>query len=136
MSKMQSARMNALARLSSKYDSMEVEGMKKPFGDAGDTNPLEKSGYEGEVTPAKYFAEGGLIAEEMEGAPQAEMGSGNHDETSPDMFASAWEELTGKKWRRHEDQYGLGGDSQDDGSGVDAASEGGEDDDEKPRGKR
>lgn len=124
MSKM--ARMGALAALMKVLDDGDTDSLRgsHPFGDAGDKNPLEKSGYEGEVSPAQSFAEGG------------EIGSGDHDETSPDMFAAQWEQLTGKTWRRKEDQEGLGGDSEDDGSGMDAASEGDDEDDDKPLGKR
>ncbi len=113
------ARMGALDKLMSLLDDGDAEDMKgKPFGDAGDKNPVEKSGMGGAVEPAKYFAKGG------------EIGSGDHDETDGDMFASSWEELTGKKFKRPQDSEGLGGESSDDGMGVDAASEGDEMSDE------
>ena len=106
------ARMGALSKLMGLLDAEDAKGMRpKPEGDAGSSNPLEKSGMEGAVEPAKYFAKGG------------EVGEGDHDETDGDMFASAWEEQTGKKFKGR-DRMGLGGESAMDGSGVDAASEG------------
>lgn len=117
--KMQNARMGALARLTALLDDGDSEDMRgKPEGDAGDKNPDEKSGRDGAVDPATFFAKGG------------EVGGGDHDETSGNDFGSAWEELTGKSFRRPQDSEGLGGESDDDGLGVDAAGEGEEMSDE------
>lgn len=111
--KSQNARMGALSKLMDLLDNGDKEDMSKPFGDAGDKNPAEKSGMGGAVDPAKYFAKGGEV----------DSGDGD-DEGSNDEFASSWEALTGKSFRRPRDSEGLGGESADDGMGVDAASEG------------
>lgn len=114
--KSQNARMGALSKLMGLLDDGDTEDMRsKPFGGAGDKNPVEKSGMEGAVDPAKYFAKGGEIA-----------GDGD-DEGSDDEFASSWEALTGKSFRRPRDSEGLGGESAMDGSGKDAASLGDDD---------
>jgi hypothetical protein len=113
------AREKALSTLMKMMDDEDMKGF--PAGDQGDHNPLEKSGYEGDVTPKQSFAHGG------------EVGSGDHDETSGSDFAKAWEELKGSKMKRPGmDDEGLGGEDEDDGSGEDAASDSGElSDDEK-----
>lgn len=113
--KAQNARMGALSKLMDLLDSGDTEDMRKPFGDAGDKSPLEKSGMEGAVDPATSFAKGG------------EVDGDGKDEGSDNEFASSWEALTGKSFRRSRDQEGLGGESAMDGAGKDAASLGDED---------
>lgn len=140
MEKHRKAKEAALMSLRKMVDDEDMKGF--PAGDQGVHNPLEKSGFEGEVTQKQYFSEGGEVKGKKpeyrpDGSKDAmasekDVGSGDHDESSGDEFAKAWEELKGSKMKRPGmDDEGLGGEDYDDGSGEDAAADSGELSDEE-----